>query len=1294
MNARNANEKKIIAWILSLVLVFSAFGTIPQSVQASSTDNAKKVQIIKPKKNVLTLKKGASFNLKAKATPKNLAKKGFVYKSSKKSVASVSKNGKITAKKNGTTKITVSVKGRKKLHDSIKVKVITPVSKITVSGKKEVPLGKTIKLKAKVSPAKAMKSVRWKSHNPKIASVNSKGVVRGLKAGKAKITAYAKDGSKKKASFQVKVKASGLKNIAVTKKPNKTAYIAGESFQPTGMAVTAYYKNGGKNEVKGYTMQPGAGTPLRVSDKEILISYQLGKIKKTTTLPISVTEAKGIQLTEVQANRTIIEVTQGTSEAEVKKLLAGCTLKASATNGATPVLKNQESIWSLTSYDQNSEGTYLAVAHPALPAGYEWAEDYQPATVNVAVALEETEQAEAGMESLTWQEIIDVGGDIGNKVKASMLNYGMDILYDQHLDEIITAFEERSLNGPGWIGEQPGKWLEAMSLSKWMRNSEMNAAIADVTNRLANAQLEADPNAQGYLVIGGYLSNASDEMLNNEKNKNEYNHQSASKPLKGMDAYEMYSTLHGLIGDYEANQQEDAILSETALNTATNLADYIVATVGDNTEKVEGTDLYKQEFYPMGIDGIAGNDVMQGLEGTLLIDPMMRLSLALKDKDPQRAKSYSEWVDWVIQNIDKWSSAYKDKKTGYMPMDTPYADLDKVVSGEMNVGELQTFVHAHTFQMNFLGLLKKYLETGDSSYLEKVSAAWKNINSLQKYITGTVSIEEQIKSDDNLPNSGKVCETCATNTWTKLSHELFLTTGELPYMETIEEVLYNHMWATSTIDSDGYSYHRPLNGSTTDYYEQTNCCSSSGLRMQAYVPYYLYSKSADRVYIDQFVQSEVEIKMPDGIFHLKQDTSYPNTDEIRIIVGDKTSSAADVMIRVPQWVENGTIRINDGKTSALTAGKYVNLHGLKAGDQITLSYPSELEWVKGEKSNEGSYAMKKGPVVYCVHLAYISEDQAYQAFGSKIGSLDLARFINPVGGEKVETKGVIDFSGDARQFGTGYLLDMKTVGGVVTLAAVPYANAGQWYRYGTEKPEDYAAADSFNYCVWMKPGDLDDAYPEPPKIQDEPILHYTFDQEDVEGTVVKDVSGNGNNGQLIGDAQIREDEGVFGDEVYLNGENESSVKLPDGILDDMYEFSIAMWVKPDVFNGARLMHFGASDAENVLQVELRNGGKVVIKGKSQFNSDNKAMTQNEYQHVVLTISGAKAQLWVNGKSVAKMGNFNMSPLQTKGMVQNYLGKIDDQTGSTTLKASIDDFRIYNRHLSDQELQELVAEGHK
>ena len=462
--------------------------------------------------------------------------------------------------------------------------------------------------------------------------------------------------------------------------------------------------------------------------------------------------------------------------------------------------------------------------------------------------------------------------------------------------------------------------------------------------------------------------------------------------------------------------------------------------------------------------------------------------------------------------------------------------------------------------------------------------------------------------------------------------------------------------------------------------------------MQAYVPYYLYSKSESKVYVDQFVQSEVKIHMPDGMFHLKQETSYPNTDEIKIIVGGETTSAADVMVRVPNWVENGTISINGGAKSAVTAGRYLCLRGLKAGDQIVLTYPSKLKWVAGDKSNEGLYTMKKGPVVYCTHLAYLSEEQAYKAFGSKIGSLDLARFINPAPGAVVETKGTIDFSKDTSQFGTGYYVDMNTVGGTVTLAVVPYANVGQWYRYGTEKPQDYTAADSFNYCVWMQGGNLDENYPAPPAVQNDPILHYTFDKKDVEGTVVKDISGNNKDGQLVGNAQIREGEGVFGDEVYLSGSDESSVKLPDGVLDDMYEFSIAMWVKPEVFNGGRLLHFGASDAEHVIQMELRNGGKAVIKAKSQFNSNNKALTQNEYQHVVLTISGAKAQLWVNGTSVAKMGNFNVTPLQTKGMVQNYIGKIDDNTGSTTLQASIDDFRIYNRHLSDEELQALFEEG--
>ena len=45
----------------------------------------------------------------------------------------------------------------------------------------------------------------------------------------------------------------------------------------------------------------------------------------------------------------------------------------------------------------------------------------------------------------------------------------------------------------------------------------------------------------------------------------------------------------------------------------------------------------------------------------------------------------------------------------------------------MGINEIQHYVHAHTFQMNFLGFLKKYQETGDSAYLDTVDSLNKEV---------------------------------------------------------------------------------------------------------------------------------------------------------------------------------------------------------------------------------------------------------------------------------------------------------------------------------------------------------------------------------------------------------------------------------------------------------------------------------------------------------------------------------------------------------------------------------------
>ena len=47
-----------------------------------------------------------------------------------------------------------------------------------------------------------------------------------------------------------------LETLAITKQPNKTVYKSGESFDPTGMVVTAGYGYGLTSDVTGYTVSP------------------------------------------------------------------------------------------------------------------------------------------------------------------------------------------------------------------------------------------------------------------------------------------------------------------------------------------------------------------------------------------------------------------------------------------------------------------------------------------------------------------------------------------------------------------------------------------------------------------------------------------------------------------------------------------------------------------------------------------------------------------------------------------------------------------------------------------------------------------------------------------------------------------------------------------------------------------------------------------------------------------------------------------------------------------------------
>ena len=117
---------------------------------------------------------------------------------------------------------------KKEYKTNLKDDCTTKVDKVVISGENNVEVGKSITLKATITPSNASnKSVNWKSNNTKVATVSSNGKVKGIKKGTVTITATTKDGSKKNAKFTIKVikensKDKNLNRGNVTKKSSNT----------------------------------------------------------------------------------------------------------------------------------------------------------------------------------------------------------------------------------------------------------------------------------------------------------------------------------------------------------------------------------------------------------------------------------------------------------------------------------------------------------------------------------------------------------------------------------------------------------------------------------------------------------------------------------------------------------------------------------------------------------------------------------------------------------------------------------------------------------------------------------------------------------------------------------------------------------------------------------------------------------------------------------------------------------------------------------------------------------------
>jgi hypothetical protein len=467
-----------------------------------------------------------------------------------------------------------------------------------------------------------------------------------------------------------------------------------------------------------------------------------------------------------------------------------------------------------------------------------------------------------------------------------------------------------------WLGEQIGKWLDASAYAALIADDqELLARVHELLERLARSQ-EGD----GYLGITARFHR---------------------NPVRGMELYEMYYVLHGLL------VCADLLQSQVALETARRLGEYIIRTWGPEPGQFPLAGRYPGN----------GHD---GGEGTLILEPIVLLGQQTGDA------RFIEWGERTLLKWDEWLESFPESvhTCAYTPM-------KQFAAGEKDVYELREPIHAHTFHMTLLGLAALYNATGKTEYRDVVLGAVNRLASEWIFLTGGMSSGERYVPRRFYHPRNDI-EVCPQHTWILLLDQALRWTGQAQYAAEIERDLFNHFLAAQLADGSNWSYMTPLNGRAQEPYGP-NCCNAAGQRIAGRMPTYLYGVRNGDPAVLMYTESQVTLRIPGRpAIILRQETDFPSSGEVTVHVRPERATRFALHLRVPAYAAGAQAQVGDGKPIPAAAGDFLVIEReWNPGDSVRLSLPLPLTC----QAHEHACALVRGPLVY----AYFQDAQVDRA---------------------------------------------------------------------------------------------------------------------------------------------------------------------------------------------------------------------------------------------------------------------------------------------------------------------------
>ena len=286
-------------------IITASINSISSTCKVTVSSSYVSVTGITLNKSSMNILVGSTEMLTKTISPSTATNQDVTWKSSDQDIATVSSDGLITAKKVGTTIITVTTNNgykttcRVTVVDTIALKEISLNKKTLIIKEKEIET-----LKVNFNPSTATnKKVTWKSSNTSVATVNSSGKVTGIAPGSATITVVSNDGGFV-ATTKVTVEAISKKVVSISLDKKELTLVSGETSTLKHTINPDYAEN--KNvtwtsaDEKIAIVENGKITAMSVGTTEIKVISEDGNKEAVCKLTVTLPPIKGMSFAETE----------------------------------------------------------------------------------------------------------------------------------------------------------------------------------------------------------------------------------------------------------------------------------------------------------------------------------------------------------------------------------------------------------------------------------------------------------------------------------------------------------------------------------------------------------------------------------------------------------------------------------------------------------------------------------------------------------------------------------------------------------------------------------------------------------------------------------------------------------------------------------------------------------------------------------------------------------------------------------------------------------------------------------